>query len=174
MPSGGTVNTNFIVFGSAQLGALTQDLLHLTRAHQPLPVHHRSYNRIDWQYIVLLYLWLSLNRTHFYSYAIGYVTSNFISQLHLQVRVNSMFYQVWKCVRILIWSDTHKICYSNCYIKFYRVDISGYDCIIDHWIFLTGKLKQANSICDGKTDHLRWQHFKYNTVIPSTCWKSTR
>jgi hypothetical protein len=40
------------------------------------------------------------------SNAIGYVTSNFIGQLHLQVRVNSMFYQWWKLgqTNVMAWS----------------------------------------------------------------------
>jgi len=42
-----------------------------------------------------------------YSNAIGYATSNFIGQLHLQVKVNLTFNHVGNCVRILIWSDKH-------------------------------------------------------------------
>jgi len=41
------------------------------------------------------------------SNTMGYVTSNFIGQLHLQVRVNFAFYHVGNCVNMLIWSDTH-------------------------------------------------------------------
>jgi len=44
---------------------------------------------------------LFVNHDYNDSNAMGYVTSNFIGELHLQVRVNFTFYHVWNCVRIL-------------------------------------------------------------------------
>ena len=56
-----------------------------------------------------------IKKTH--SNAIAYVTNYFIGQLNLQVRVNFMLYHIWNWIRILIWSDTHYICYQNCYLN---------------------------------------------------------
>jgi uncharacterized membrane protein YciS (DUF1049 family) len=54
------------------------------------------------------------------SNAIGYVTNNFIGQLHLHVRVNFTFYLV-----------------RNTDLKWHTLIccLFGYDYIIDHWIF---------------------------------------
>ena len=54
-----------------------------------------------------MYSRLFVNQDYHDPNAMGYVTNNFIGQLHWQVRVNFTLYHVWNCVRILIWSDAH-------------------------------------------------------------------
>ena len=59
---------------------------------------------------------------------IGFITSNFIDLVFLQVRLNFTFYHVGNCVRIdLKWYTL------NLLVNFLIfVDIFGYDYIIDH------------------------------------------
>jgi hypothetical protein len=69
-------------------------------------------------------------KTHHISNAnvIGFITSNFIDLVFLQVRLNFTFYHVENCVRIdLKWYTL------NLLVNFLIfVDIFGYDYIIDH------------------------------------------